>query len=66
MATVPALVIAILMFFLRRLRPATIALLAYRTWRRLPPKQRRALLLAARRNGPRLASSVARRSRVRA
>jgi hypothetical protein len=65
MATVPALVIAILMFFLRRLRPATIALLAYRTWRRLPPKQRRALLLAARRNGPHLASSVARRARVR-
>ena len=59
----PALAIAIVVFFLRRLRPTTVALLAYRTWRRLPPEQRRAMLLAARRNGPRLASSLARRSR---
>jgi hypothetical protein len=66
MSRMPALVIAILVFFLRRLRPTTIALLAYRTWRRLPPEQRQAIVLAARRNGPRLASSVARRARVRA
>ena len=59
----PALVIAIVVFFLRRLRPTTVALLAYRTWRRLPPEPRQAMLLAARRNGPRLASSLARRSR---
>lgn len=59
----PALAIAIVVFFLRRLRPTTVALLAYRTWRRLPPEQRQAMLLAARRNGPRLASSLARRSR---
>ena len=61
----PALAIAIVVFFLRRLRPTTVALLAYRTWRRLPPEQRQAMLLAARRNGPRLASSLARRSRLR-
>jgi hypothetical protein len=64
MSRVPALVIAILVFFLRRLRPTTIALLAYRTWRRLPPEQRQAIVFAARRNGPRLASSVARRARA--
>lgn len=63
MAAMPALAIAIIVFFLRRLRPTTVALLAYRTWRRLPPEQRQAMLLAARRNGPRLASSLARRSR---
>jgi hypothetical protein len=63
MAAMPALAIGIVVFFLRRLRPTTVALLAYRTWRRLPREQRRAMLLAARRNGPRLASSLARRSR---
>ena len=61
----PALAIAVVVFFLRRLRPTTVALLAYRTWRRLPPEQRQAMLLTARRNGPRLASSLARRSRLR-
>jgi hypothetical protein len=60
----PALAIGVLVFFLRRLRPATVALLAYRTWRRLPPEHRQAVLLAARRNGPRLAS-FARRARPR-
>ena len=59
----PALAIAIVVFFLRRLRPTTVALLAYRTWRRLAPEQRQAMILAARRNGPRLASSLVRRSR---
>jgi hypothetical protein len=53
---------AVILFFLRRLRPATIALLAYRTWRRLPPEHRRTILLTARRNGPRLASSLTRRA----
>ncbi|HKX47426.1 MAG TPA: hypothetical protein VJM06_02080 [Gaiellaceae bacterium] len=62
----PALAIGIVVFFLRRLRPTTVALLAYRTWRRLPPEQRQAVIVAARRNGPRLASSLARRSRLRA
>jgi hypothetical protein len=63
--TVPALAIGILVFFLRRLRPATVALLAYRTWRRLPPQHREAVILAAQRNGPRVASSLARRGRPR-
>ncbi len=62
----PALAIGIVVFFLRRLRPTTLALVAYRTWRRLPPEQREAVIVAARRNGPRLASSLARRSRLRA
>jgi hypothetical protein len=66
MAAMPALAIGIVVFFLRRLRPTTVALLAYRTWRRLPPEQREAVLLAARRNGPHLASSLARRARLRA
>jgi hypothetical protein len=65
MAAMPALAIGIVVFFLRRLRPTTLVLLAYRTWRRLPPEQRDAVILAARRNGPRLASSLARRSRLR-
>ena len=62
---VPALAFAIVVFFLRRLRPATVALVAYRTWRRLPPEHRQAIVLAARRNGPRVASSLARRGRPR-
>ena len=62
----PALAIGIVVFFLRRLRPTTVALIAYRTWRRLPPEQRQAVIVAARRNGPRLASSLVRRSRLRA
>jgi hypothetical protein len=66
MAAMPALAIGIVVLFLRRLRPTTVALVAYRTWRRLPPEQRQAVILAARRNGPRLASSFARRSRLRA
>jgi hypothetical protein len=66
MAAMPALAIGIVVLFLRRLRPTTVALVAYRTWRRLPPEQRQAVILAARRNGPRLASSLARRSRLRA
>ena len=65
-ADVPALAIGIVVFFLRRLRPTTVALLAYRTWRRLPPEQRQAIMVAARRKGPRLASSLARRARPRA
>lgn len=59
------LVASVALFLLRRLRPTTVALVAYRTWRRLPPEQRRQLVLVARRNGPRLAASFARRGRVR-
>jgi hypothetical protein len=38
-----------------------LILAAWRIWRRMPPKQRRQMLDAARRHGPRLASSVVRR-----
>ncbi len=65
MPAVPLVAISIALFFLRRLRPTTVALIAYRTWRRLPPEQRQQIILAARQNGPRLASSLARRSRSR-
>jgi hypothetical protein len=64
MSTVPALVIAIAVFLLRRMRPTAVALIAYRTWRRLPPERRQAIVVAARRNAPRLASSLARRPRA--
>jgi hypothetical protein len=65
MWSVPALALAAVVFFLRRLRPTTVAIVAYRTWRRLPPEHRQAIILSARRNGPRLASSLARRTRTR-
>jgi hypothetical protein len=63
MPPVHLLIANIVLFFLRRLKPTTVALLAYRTWRRLPPEQRRQLILAARRNGPRVAASLTRRGR---
>lgn len=59
----PLVVVSVVLFFLRRLKPTTVALIAYRTWRRLPAEQRRQLFIAARRNGPRLASSLVRRTR---
>jgi hypothetical protein len=65
MSPVPLVVMSIVLFFLRRLRPTTVALVAYRTWRRLPPEHRQQIILAARRNGPRLATSLARRGRPR-
>jgi hypothetical protein len=65
MSAMPLVAISVALFLLRRLRPTTVALTAYRTWRRLPPEQRQQIILAARRNGPRLASSLARRSRSR-
>jgi hypothetical protein len=51
--------------FARRL---TIGLLlaAFRIWRRLPPKERQAVMSAVRRHGPRVATSVGRRARERA
>jgi hypothetical protein len=58
---VPLAVLTLLVYLLRRLRPTTIALLAWETWRRLPPEHREQLILAARRNGPRVASSLVRR-----
>jgi hypothetical protein len=63
-ALVPLVALTVLLWLLRRVKPTTVALLALETWRRLPPAQRQQLLLAARRNGPRVASSLMRR-RVR-
>jgi hypothetical protein len=65
MSPVPFVVVSVALFLLRRLRPTTVVLIAYRTWRRLPPEQRQQIILAARRNGPRLASSLTRRGRPR-
>ncbi|MET0560458.1 MAG: hypothetical protein ABW012_02390 [Gaiellaceae bacterium] len=46
----PLVAISVALFLLRRLRPTTVALIAYRTWRRLPPEQRQQIILATRRN----------------
>ena len=39
--------------------PAAVAWMLYGTWQKLPPAQRRQLLEAARRHGPRVASAAA-------
>ena len=65
MSAVPLLVASVALFLIRRLRPTAGGVIAYRTWQRLPPEQRQQLILAARRNGPRIASSLARRGRAR-
>jgi hypothetical protein len=65
MSAVPFMIASVALFLLRRLKPTAVALIAYRTWKRLPPEQRQQLIMAARRNGPRLASSLARRGRPR-
>ena len=44
-------------------RGLTLMLLIYRMYRRLPPSQRRRLLRAAGKHGPRIASTAARRAR---
>jgi hypothetical protein len=49
----------------RRLGPVGLALTAYDIWRRLPPRQRKQVLDAARRHGPRLATQVAKRAAAR-
>ena len=61
----PLAALTLLLYLIRRIRPTTVALMVFETWRRLPPRQRQQLLLAARRNGPRVASSLVRRRRVR-
>jgi hypothetical protein len=61
----PLAVLTVLLYLVRRIRPTTVALMVFETWRRLPPQQRQQLLLAAQRNGPRLASSIMRRGRPR-
>ena len=61
----PLALLTVLLYLLRRIRPTTVALVVFETWRRLPPEQRQQLLLTARRNGPRVASSLVRRGRPR-
>jgi len=62
-AAMPLVVFTVLVWLARRLRPLSLAIAAFETWRRLPPQHRRALALAARKNAPRVASAVARRTR---
>jgi hypothetical protein len=47
-------------------RAVTLVLFLFKVWKRLPASQRRRLLWAAGRHGPRIANSVYRRSRTRA
>jgi hypothetical protein len=64
-AVVPFAVVTVLVYLVRRIKPTTVALVMFEAWRRLPPEHRQQLVLAARRNGPRVASSLMRRSRPR-
>jgi len=59
------LALSLLVALVRRVRPMTVAVALYETWRRLPPEQRERILVSARRNAPRLVSSLARRGRPR-
>jgi hypothetical protein len=63
---VPIAVLTVLIYIARRIKPTTVALVMFEAWRRLPPEHRQQLVLAARRNGPRMASSLVRRGRTRA
>ena len=47
---------------LRRMGPVGIALTAYDLWRRLSPRQRKQVLEAARKHGPRIAAKAAERA----
>jgi hypothetical protein len=47
----------------RRAGPIGLALTAYDIWRRIPPAQRRQLLAATRKHGPRLAANAVERGR---
>ena len=49
----------------RRAGPVGLALTAYDIWRRLPKKQRRQILEAARKHGPRAAAKVMTTARSR-
>jgi hypothetical protein len=42
-----------------------VAFAVYEAWRRLPPEQRNRILETARRNAPKVASSIARRGKPR-
>jgi hypothetical protein len=65
MPQMPLAALTLLLYLIRRIRPTTVALMVFETWRRLPPQQRQQILLAARRNGPRVTSSLVRRGRPR-
>jgi hypothetical protein len=62
----PIAVLTVLVYLVRRIKPTTVALVMFEAWRRLPPEQRQQLVLAARRNGPRVAATLVRRGRPRA
>jgi hypothetical protein len=47
----------------RRAGPIGFALTAFDLWRRIPQKQRRQILAATRKHGPRVAAQVMRRRR---
>lgn len=49
----------------RRLGPIAVVLAVYDVWRRLPTAQRRQILDASRKHGPRLASQALKRARRR-
>ena len=46
----------------RRMGPVGVALTAYDIWRRIPKRQRKQIIQAARKHGPRAAAAVARRT----
>lgn len=46
--------------------PTAMGFLLYRTWRRLPPQQRKQLLQVARTHGPRVAVAMAAAAKSRA
>jgi len=64
-ARVPVAFLTLLLYLMRRIKPTTVALVMFEAWRRLPPEHRQQLVLVARRNGPRMASSLMRRGRTR-
>jgi hypothetical protein len=64
-AVMPIAVLTVLIYLVRRIKPTTLALVMFEAWRRLPPEHRQQLIVAARRNGPRVASSLVRRGRPR-
>ena len=49
----------------RKAGPLGLALTAYDIWRRIPPKQRKQILVATRKHGPRIAAQVIKSRRGR-
>jgi hypothetical protein len=49
----------------RRAGPVGIALTAYDIWRRIPKRQRKQIIAATRKHGPRVASQIIQRRRRR-